>query len=607
MKEKVILQKIYMCAQEPYINDVKKMYYRGKSAIVREDSCYMLREKSKYDFSTYFNSLSVEKWKYYTYAEKIFLQLEATGSFCIQLLGYFVNDYGQAKKEILHTVRSDLKERKRITIEIPDREDISVVSFQIETITGSCIYEASYVASVDSVKVNKPYITLVTTTYKKEKYVKQNMELLESTIFAEPVYGEHFSWKIIDNGRTLDFGEFSNDKIKLYYNNNVGGSGGFARGMIETINDERRSTHILLMDDDVVFSPDSFRRLFTLLSIMKPEYSDHFISGAMLELSEKNIQHEDVGFFSIYGEHGPVKPRFNLKKAADVVKNEKILMYDPHQYCGWWYCCIPMAIIRLDNLPLPLFVRGDDVEYSIRNHAKFITMNGICIWHDGFGGKFSGALELYQVIRNDLILTTMNDKETEDIHLIDRIKWLFWQEIYKFNYKGADLLLDAVDDFLNGPEFLISLDAEQCMREKKDCDNVMSPITPDVEALINYKELYVYETLNKFKKFVYDHTCNGHRLPEFVCISKPGIIPHGIGYFQNKMFFTKVNYAVDSVNRTYTKYERNNLEYRRLRKRFKTVFDRYSKENAAVKQRYVKAAEYMHSLEFWRKHLGMNG
>lgn len=606
MKEKVILHKVNMCAQEPYLNDVKKMYYRGKNAIVKEGSCYMLREKSKYDFSTYFNSISVEKWRHYTYAENIFLELEAAGSFCIQLAGYFADDYGQVKKEILNTVRYELKERERITIEIPDHTDVSVVSFQMETSTDTYIYDASYVTLVDSVKVHKPYITLVTTTYKKEKYVRQNMKLLESTIFAEPAYGDYFSWKIIDNGRTLDFGECSSDKIQLYHNGNVGGSGGFARGIIETINGECKSTHVLLMDDDVVVSPDSFKRVFALLSTIKPEYSNHFISGAMLELGEKNIQHEDVGLFGTYGEHGPVKPRYNLKKVTAIVKNEKILMDDPHQYCGWWYCCIPMTVARPDNLPLPLFVRGDDVEYSIRNHARFITMNGICIWHESFGGKFSGALELYQVIRNDLILTAMNHKETEDIQMIDRVKWLFWQEIYKFNYKGAALLLDAVDDFLNGPEFLAGLDAEQCMREKKECDNVMYPITPDVEARIHYKNLYVYESMNKFKKFIYDHTCNGQRLPEFMCISKPGVIPYGSGYFQNKMFLTKVNYAIDSVNRTYTKYERDHLEYRKLRKRFKAVFARYDNEKEAVKQRYLEAAEDMRSFEFWRKYLGRN-
>ena len=36
--------------------------------------------------------------------------------------------------------------------------------------------------------------------------------------------------------------------------------------------------------------------------------------------------------------------------------------------------------------------RGDDVEFSIANNAKFITMNGICIWHMGFAAKFNMAM-----------------------------------------------------------------------------------------------------------------------------------------------------------------------------------------------------------------------
>lgn len=78
-------------------------------------------------------------------------------------------------------------------------------------------------------------------------------------------------------------------------------------------------------------------------------------------------------------------------------------------YAGWWFCCIPMKMIKQNGLPLPLFIRGDDVEFSLRNHAKFITMNGICIWHMGFTYKFNASMELYQVHRNSLILQAVSE------------------------------------------------------------------------------------------------------------------------------------------------------------------------------------------------------
>ena len=40
-------------------------------------------------------------------------------------------------------------------------------------------------------------------------------------------------------------------------------------------------------------------------------------------------------------------------------------------YSAWWYCCMPMRVVREDNLPFPLFIRGDDVEYGLRNIKEY--------------------------------------------------------------------------------------------------------------------------------------------------------------------------------------------------------------------------------------------
>ncbi len=39
-------------------------------------------------------------------------------------------------------------------------------------------------------------------------------------------------------------------------------------------------------------------------------------------------------------------------------------------------------------------------------------------------------------------------------------------EISRYNYVGCDLLLDAVDDFLKGPEFLMKPEGETIMKQQ---------------------------------------------------------------------------------------------------------------------------------------------
>ena len=99
---------------------------------------------------------------------------------------------------------------------------------------------------------------------------------------------------VVDNGRTLPAVELSDELVTVIPNNNVGGAGGFARGMISALEDERSFSHVLLMDDDVRMSPESIKRTFNLLSLVSDAYSDAFINGAMLKLSEPDVQYEDV-------------------------------------------------------------------------------------------------------------------------------------------------------------------------------------------------------------------------------------------------------------------------------------------------------------------------
>lgn len=597
----------------PYVTmaEAINMYYRSSKEIgLSEDGAYLLKKSEFYDFTTYFNSLTISKWEKYTRVQNFFLELDVKGKFVLTLVGHYKDSKGDIKREHIFAYFYDLPERRKIVVEYPSDIRSSVVSFQIDAYKDTYVYGAEYTSRIEPQNRKYPRITLVTTTFKKESYVKKNIEIFRSEILSDREYGEYFTWKIIDNGRTLEPGMVKDSRIEIIPNKNVGGSGGFARGILEALKQVQRPTHILLMDDDVIFFPDSFRRMCTLLSVLRPEYRDYFISGAMLEINARNIQHEDVGYFSPLGAHGPAKPRYNLNLWDSVIRNEEFLPEDIHQYSGWWFCCIPTTVVREDNLPLPVFVRGDDVEYSIRNHAKFITMNGICIWHEGFGTKFSGSLELYQVHRNDLILQALRQKEISDIQVIQRIKWLFWEEIYKFNYKGAELLLDAVEDYLKGPEYIFSLDGEQCMKDKKAKDNVLLPIPPEIEGLIDEKKLYSAKPLPGLKKFIYDYSCNGHRLPKFFSRSKPGIIPYGWGYYQSRMYLTKVNYAVDMNNNMYVKYERSGEEYKRLCKRFKNVIKAFNEKNEKVAADYCERGVEIVGKKFWQDYLAderMNG
>lgn len=596
------IQEIFI---KPFVGNelITHMYYRGNNFIYEnEQNKSVLKKDCRFDFFTYFNSLSYEKWNKYTNASKFYLVFSGKGKFELNLFGHYYNK-SNIEKEYIGHFSYDIKEEQKIIIPFSDYLKSQVVGFEIAILKETIISEMYYAVDVNESDIRNPYIALTTTTFKKEEYVNKNIKILNSEIFSNEEYANHFCWNIVDNGRTLPEQKNQSEKVRIFHNKNVGGAGGFSRGMIEGLTQKDKPTHILLMDDDVNFSAESFKRLYKLLSIIKDEYSDYFVSGAMLKMNAPNIQHEDIGILNTKGYHEALKPNLDMNLWDSVLRNEKIDEEESHKYAAWWFCCIPTTIASLENLPLPVFVRGDDVEYSLRNNARFISMNGICIWHDGFEGKFSAALEYYQVERNELILTAMHP-ELSDVDVFGHLEEIFWQELYKFNYKGASLLIDAVEDYMKGPDYFSSIDLFERLSEKRTIDNKLSDITEDVRKLIENDNQEQLIPMSKMKKLIYDYSYNGQaRIPSFMYAKDYGVIPYGWGYFPEKQAFVKKIIAVDYESNKYVIYQKEQKKFKDLKSRFEKIKNDYTKQESMLKERYQKAHKEVIRNTFWENYL----
>lgn len=152
-------------------------------------------------------------------------------------------------------------------------------------------------------------LSIATTTFKKEEFIQSNLKLLQNELLnSDDEIRNHLWIHVIDNGRTLVSEQWNSDKITIHPNKNVGGAGGFTRGMIESMEQPENITHVLLMDDDVIYCPgNASDELYCLLSMLKSEFDEYFVSGAMLCYEAMNIQHEDVGFVHADGSYGPQK------------------------------------------------------------------------------------------------------------------------------------------------------------------------------------------------------------------------------------------------------------------------------------------------------------
>ena len=337
------------------------------------------------DFTTYFNGFSWRKWQRYTALDAFDVRLRVRGRFL--LTGYSVD---RKERRILwqDEVAGDYCRRVSLSELGGDLFGFSLLSMD----DGSVIEEGAYYGRFEECRAIRVGIAIC--TFQREAYVQRTMEVLRE-------FRKTHSWLdvlVVDNGQTLP--PEDNDGVRVIPNRNFGGSGGFARGLVEYV--ERGNVdYVLLMDDDIVLEPSAIERFYSLACHLQPEYRESFISGAMLDMDAPTRQVENSAYRGRIFLH-PVGQGYLLSDEAALCKNEQIVARG-NRYAAWWFCGIPVHVVQRIGYPLPVFIKQDDVEYGMRNGKEILTLNGMGVWHEAFGKKQS-AITDYFTDRNTIIV-----------------------------------------------------------------------------------------------------------------------------------------------------------------------------------------------------------
>lgn len=580
------------------------LFYRGAQgvAITHDDMTGVgFPRYNCIEFNTYFNGFSNEKWRTYTDISNVELRLKISGDFVLKLMEInLVSNRPQVK--VYSEQEYHLQTAEEIAVELK-QSDARMLAFGIETLSDCIVYGGYYIGEFES--DNNTRLAISTTTCHKEAYITRNVRLLyDKLLLSDDEIAGRLYIHIVDNGRSLAEDDFPHDShIFLHPNKNTGGAGGFARGMIECMHQSEDITNVLLMDDDVNVQPESIRKTYYLLKHLKKEYQGCFISGAMLYMEDVNIQKEDMGMVNEKGRFVTVKGReFNHESLLDNLYNEKHFPIEKDKtYAAWWYCCIPMDTIHKMGLPLPVFVRGDDVEYGLRCKPGFITMNGICVWHMGFAGKFNVAMDHYQVNRNVLIDHAISGV-MDYAGLIDMAKKDFIEALIRLDYDSAELCLRAIEDYQKGPEFIMEDRGEEILKANNKLVHKMEPLDALGDPDVGLGDPYV-DGIYTFKHHLISRiTRNGHRL-WFGAYKKINSIPYNKVWSPERTYMREKLVAVNVDNRTGYILTRDNAQYRKLMRRFKNAIRTYKSSNDKLIQEYRKYQQTMYSEEFWRKYL----
>lgn len=242
------------------------------------------------------------------------------------------------------------------------------------------------------------------------------------------------------------------DRLTVTEQANLGGSGGFSRGMLEA--ERAGATYAIVLDDDVRVEPESILRLIALASRAP---SPTIVGAQMLDLDRPTRLHS-------WGER-VARPQFDWVSASPVLDGADLTTvdvtdHDPRaavDFNGWWMCLIPCHVIRLLGAAMPFFIKWDDTEYALRAAAagyRTVNLAGAAVWHVAWTAKDDGLdWQAYFQLRNRVVTALLHGGASP----WGLLRVTFAQDVNHvvcMQYGAAAARLQALEDVLSGPDHL---------------------------------------------------------------------------------------------------------------------------------------------------------
>lgn len=569
------------CFPSLQIGSPEEMYFRVKhKKQTRFDEKVIYFEKNEsVTFDTFFNSFSVGVWKRNTSIEQLKCQLFGDGSFIIKFGLYRI---GHAHKWLSEQTITLTNDGTIIDMPFwPSLED-GLLYLQMIALSDGEFRAGHYLT--DSQPKREVKLGIVITHFNRKKYVLPAIHRIETELLDDKYFDKKIDLIVVDNSQNIEDHE-AGIKPHIIPNKNLGGSGGFTRGLLYL--EDNEYTHCLFMDDDASCEVESIRRTYSLLQYAKND--NIAIAGSMLRELEPYRLFEKGAMFN--GLCQPLKSGLDMRSVADLLfADQKTAQPD---YGGWWFFAFKISEVK--HYAFPFFVRGDDIMFGLTNRFQIESINGVCCWGDDFGLK-SGPMPIYLDTRNHLLqlILVKHDSLYKFIRVASQF---YFASAFSYNYATARAVILALKNIQEGPNFwLNNLDMGLIRKEimSYQPQEKMEPIDRS-----NYHPVYKHKKETKLRSLIRWGTLNGYLLPSFL-LKKQTV-------FQHKNFRGKLRdiFRYESV---IYEYEPLSLGYiaKIDKKLFFSLTIKFMKEIISIilnfnkiKSDYKNNFEYMTSRKLW--------
>jgi galactofuranosylgalactofuranosylrhamnosyl-N-acetylglucosaminyl-diphospho-decaprenol beta-1,5/1,6-galactofuranosyltransferase len=615
-----VLQRVIMPAETDPL-DVRPLYLDEPDNVhshVSSRRSVTVPTSARVSFASYFNAFPASYWKRWTLVEEVVLRMRVRGAGRIDMYRSKPNgDRVHVQGEPIHAAKQWKTVELRTSLS--PFEDGGWIWFDV--FTDDSALEIADAAWTTDLPLPMRKLAIGMTTFNRvDDCVASLLALSQDAAVLDVVskvyVADQGTRKISEHPRFAEAAASLDGRLEVFEQDNLGGSGGFTRALYESIEHTEPGTvdQIMLMDDDIVLEPDSILRAN---AFARAAANPVIVGGHMLNLQARSRLHSmgevvDLATGGWRAAPGAVVDHDFGEKSLRATK--KLHQRINSTYNGWWMCLFPREVVERTGLPLPLFIKWDDAEYSLRalGHGyPTLSLPGCAVWHMPWTDKDDTTdWTTYFHLRNQLIVAALHSP-------YDMRKTLLLQGLRKairrllsMEYSTVAIELKAVEDFLAGPDRLFDMlgtampEVQAIRRRYTDAQMLPSAreFPPPTFDMVRAEQLLRPPAHPvKIAARVSRSLLHNLRAPDPAAVERPQVnVPAGSALW---LLLGSLDSAIvsNAGGSGVTFRRRDPQEFRELAKRAADTYRRLVREWPRLRETYRAALPELTSVEAWRE------
>jgi len=413
-------------------------------------------------FGTYFNAFPASYWRRWTVVTDVTLTIKMRGR------GAAVTVYrsmANGRSQRVETETTGSEAQGTFTFELPLKPFVDGGWYWYDVVAGEedvVVESAEWTADVPEDRVQHGTVDIAITTMNRPDFCAKLLGQIGGDEVLRPYLDEVLvmeqgTQKVVDSPDFAKAEASLGSTLRMIEQGNLGGSGGYARGQLESVR-KGTATYLMCMDDDVICEPEGIIRAVTFGDLAR---RPTIVGGHMFSLFSRARLHsfgEVVQPWRFWWQSAPgvfndwdfgarnLRSTRWLHKRVDVDFN------------GWFMCLIPRLVLDEIGLSLPLFIKWDDSEFGLRAKAAgypTVSFPGAAVWHVPWTDK-NDALDwqAYFHQRNRFIAALLHSPYDGGGRMIRESFNHQIKHLVSMQYSTVELRHQALEDVLAGPDRL---------------------------------------------------------------------------------------------------------------------------------------------------------